>query len=725
MKRATPALAIAALTIAALAAGARCGRRAPDGPWPQAPVILISIDTLRADRLPAYGYGRGSTPQIDALASEGVVFEDTISHCPLTLPAHASLLSGLLPPRHGVRDNVGYRLKDEHRTLATRFRAAGRPTGAAVSAFVMRAATGLAQGFDRYDDALATDAKDASLGAQQRDGAAAVESLSRWIEAQGTRPFFAFLHLYEPHTPYAPPEPWRSRQSDPYDGEVAYADELVGRFLARLKAAGVYEKAVVMLTSDHGEGLGDHGEQEHGFFLYREAVRVPLLLRLPGRARAGTRVRGVVAQVDLAATLLDLTGLAGDGLDGASLRGALASGQAPPRRVYSETFFPRRHFGWSELLAVSEERFRFIRAPRNELYDTSADPRETRNLASERPDAVAAMSGWLDRVAGTRAPAAPEAVPAETREALQALGYVGGGVRAPKAGAALPDPKDKVQVYEAWRRATQLAAEQHDAEAVPELRKVLEDSPGMLDAWETLGLSLQRLGREGEAIRALERALEGDPQRASTHLALVRVHTLAGRGRQAERHARAAAASDPGRAYETLAQMMLEQRRYAEAADYARRSLAADRERVMSHYVLGAVARSQGRCAEAVAAFRAAAEAKSRQVRLVVPGLHSGTADCLARLGREAEAEVEFSREIEQIPWSRDGRVGLALLRRSQGRDAEARDALAGIVTRNSQAGAEDYWIVVRTLAGIGDAAGAREWATRARQRFPNDPRFR
>jgi len=714
------------IAIAALAAGAGCGRGAPTGPWPEAPVILISIDTLRADRLPAYGYGRGATPHIDALANAGVLFEEAISHCPLTLPAHASLLSGLLPPRHGVRDNVGYRLKDEHRTLATRFRAAGRPTGAAVSAFVMRAATGLAQGFDHYDDALTTDAKVASLGAQQRDGAAAVESLSRWIEGQGARPFFAFLHLYEPHTPYAPPEPWRSRFSDPYDGELAYADELVGRFLTRLKAAGVYERAVVMLTSDHGEGLGDHGEQEHGFFLYREAVRVPLLLRLPGRARAGTRVRGVVAQVDLPATLLDLAGLASDGLDGESLRPALASGQAPSRRVYSETFFPRHHFGWSELLAVSEERFRFIRAPRGELYDTSADPRETRNLAADRPDAVAAMSAWLDREVGTLAPAPPEAVPAETREALAALGYVGGGgVRAPKPGTTLPDPKDKVEIYEAWRRATRLATEQRDAEAVPELRAVLADSPDMLDAWETLGVSLLRLGREAEGIRALERALEGDPQRASTHLALVRVHTLAGRRQQAERHARAAAASEPGRAYETLAQMMLEQRRFEQAADYARRSLAADRDRAMSHFVLGAVARAQGRCADAVPAFRAAAEARSRQVRLVVPGLHAGLADCLARLGREAEAEAEFAREIEQIPWSRDGRVGLALLRRSQGRDAEAREALAGIVTQNAQAGAEEYWVVVRTLAGLGDTAGAREWAGRARQRFPNDLRFR
>ena len=366
------------------------------GPFREASVVLISIDTLRSDRLPAYGYAKGSTPAIDAISRQGVVFESVWSHCPLTLPAHASMFTGLLPPHHGVRDNMGFALEPTHRTLATRFKAAGFTTGGAVSSYVLRRSTGIAQGFDLYDDALVVDSSVESLGAQQRDGAIATESLGRWIDTQGDRRFFAFLHLYEPHTPYAPP-PQHRDHADPYDGEVAYADELVGRLVASLRARGLLDRVILAVTSDHGEGLLDHGEQEHGFFLYREAVQVPLVLRLPGASGAGTRVKGVVSQVDLAATLLDLAGLPQDGMDGISQRAALDTGTASSRPVYSETYFPRYHFGWSELLAVTEERYRYIRAPRVELYDLHRDPAERLNLAGERTAAGDALEAWLRR----------------------------------------------------------------------------------------------------------------------------------------------------------------------------------------------------------------------------------------------------------------------------------------------------------------------------------------
>src|SRR5206468_3923717 len=210
-------------------------------------------------------------------------------------------------------------------------------TGAAVSAYVLRRATGIAEGFDTYDDAIETDRTSDAMADQQRDGAAAVESLARWVEARGDRRFFAFLHLYEPHAPYTPP-PAHRNHAHPYDGEISYADELVGRFVNRLRAADRLDRAILAVTSDHGEGLGDHGEKEHGFFLYREAVRVPLIVRLPGGARGGTRVSGTVAQVDLPATLLDLLGLPAEGMDGRSQRLAIAKGAAEPRPVYSETF---------------------------------------------------------------------------------------------------------------------------------------------------------------------------------------------------------------------------------------------------------------------------------------------------------------------------------------------------------------------------------------------------
>ena len=397
----------AALLVALLLPSAAC-TRGGTGPFEGAPVVLVSIDTLRSDRVGCYGYAKAATPTLDALAREGVLFTDAFSHCPLTLPAHVSLFTGLLPPTHGVRDNLGFTLDPKHRTLARRFQEQGYATGGAVSAYVLRGSTGIADGFSLWDDTFETRSGAEAIGDLQRDGAVATEALAHWVEAQGGRRFFAFLHLYEPHSPYTPPAK-HGHHADPYDGEVAYADELVGRLLARLRSAGVYDRAVLAVTSDHGEGLMDHGEQEHGFFLYREALQVPLVLRLPGGRKAGTRVTGVAGHVDLAATLLDLAGLPADGMEGASLRGAIDSGHTAARPVYSETFYPRYHFGWSELLSATEDRYRFIRAPRSELYDRLRDPREQHDLAATRAEAVAAMASWLEEKAtagdgpGTRA----------------------------------------------------------------------------------------------------------------------------------------------------------------------------------------------------------------------------------------------------------------------------------------------------------------------------------
>jgi len=711
------------LAFAGLGAGAACTRAT--GPYGDAPVVLVSIDTLRSDRVGAYGYAKSRTPSLDALAREGVVFEDAFSHCPLTLPAHASLFTGLLPPAHGVRDNLGFTLDAKHRTLARRFQEAGYATGGAVSAYVLRRGTGIADGFGLWDDSFEIAAGAEAIGDLQRDGAIATEAVARFVEAQAGRRFFAFLHLYEPHAPYTPPAAHRAH-ADPYDGEVAYADELVGRLLARLRAAGVYERAIVAVTSDHGEGLMDHGEQEHGFFLYREALQVPLILRLPGGRRGGTRVAGVAGHVDLAATLVDLAGLPALGMEGVSLRGAIDTGRTLARPVYSETYYPRQHFGWSELLAATEERYRFIRAPRSELYDRVRDPGERHDLAAGRAEATGAMSAWLHEKAGGGGAPAQASVSAEAREALRALGYVGGGATVSSAPAfTLPDPKDKLAVYEMYRHALQLRQQERVEEAIAGLRAVVADSPGLLDAWHALGTTYGRLGRERDAMAAFDGMLRQDPANAEAHIALARLHGLAGRRDRAEKHALLASEKEPGRGFETLAQICLDQRRPGDAAAYARRSLAAEPDRAMSRFVLATTERLAGRCEAAAAEYRRAIESASRQKGLVVRDLHAGLADCLARLGREAEAEAEFRQEIALIPHSREARVGLGLLFRSQGRDAEARDALAGIVTANPRAGADEYFVVARTLATIGDREAAREWAARGRALYPNDARLR
>jgi choline-sulfatase len=714
----------AALMVLLAGATASACRGRPALPsYPDAPVVLISIDTLRADHLPLYGYQDGSTPNLDRLGGEGVVFDAAYSHCPLTLPAHASMLTGLLPPRHGVRDNLGFRLSPAHRTLATRFKAAGLHTGGAISAYVLRGATGIGQGFDFYEDGIEVPGGTESAGDLQRDGSVAVEALSRWIQDQGRARFFAFLHLYEPHTPYDPPERHR-HHALLYDGDISYADELVGRFLDGLRSRGVYDRAIVALTSDHGEGLKDHGEEEHGIFLYRESVHVPLVVRLPGGARAGTRVAGVVAQSDLAPTLLELAGVPADGMDGTSRRASLDGKAASGSLVYSETLYPRYHFGWSELFAVTESRYRYVRAPRRELFDLAADPREATNIAGEKQSVVEGMERWLQPKVAAGAASKPEEVPREVREKLRALGYVGGGSSAPATGA-LPDPKDRIATYEDFKRGLALRRGGRPAEAADQLRKVVRANPEMGDAWEMLGVTLLEIDRKPEAIEALDRTIALDPTRPEPHLALARVYALDGRRDLAVPHAEVAAARDPGKAYEMLGQIMLDEGRLEPAAQYARQSLEADHQRVMSHFVLGVVAQKAGRYEEALAAFRQAEAANRLQKGSVVLKLHASMADCLARLGREAEAEREFLAEVRAVPWSPEGRVGLAMLYRSQGRDAEARAALSGLVAAQQKPNAETYWTVVRTFSVLGDAAAAREWASRARSKFPGDARFR
>ena len=363
--------------------------------FPDAPVVLISIDTLRADHLPLYGYTAGSTPNIDRLGREGIVFDDLYSHCPLTLPAHASMLTGLLPSHHGVRDNIGFRLGPDHATLATRFHAAGLRTGAAVSAYVLRASTGIAQGFDSYDDAIEVEGGTESMGNLQRDGAAAVDSLARWISGQKGARFFAFLHLYEPHRPRnaAAPPPGHASPT------TARSPTRTSSWAAHRVAGGerTYDRAIVVVTSDHGEGLGEHGEAEHGIFLYRESVHVPLVLRLPA-PRGRTRVAGTVAQADCRPTLLELAGQGGRA-DGALRRALLP---APPPPAIPST--PRRSTrvttsAGARLFAATDGRYRYVRAPRPGLrpFERQVRAAQPRRRADQRGRSHESLAGAAGR----------------------------------------------------------------------------------------------------------------------------------------------------------------------------------------------------------------------------------------------------------------------------------------------------------------------------------------
>ena len=410
-------------------------------PLVSGPVILISIDTLRADRLPAYGYAGVETPAIDRFVADGVLFERAYSHSPQTLPSHVSMFTGLLPVEHGVRDNLGFAVGPEHALLPELLTPLGYRSAAVVSSYVLRTEVGLARGFESYDDRLPAAPPDASGVQAQRDGDDSRAAAERWLDenAGADSRFFLFLHLYEPHTPYAPPE--RFARYDPYDGEIAYADEIVGNLFDQLRARGLYHDALIVLLSDHGEGLGEHGEQEHGVFLYDEAIHVPLVMKLPRGRSAGRRVTVPVQHIDLLPTLLDLVGApAPDVLRGRSLRPLLAGGGDawPERRLYAEALYPRYHFGWSELYALTTDRYRYIQAPREELYDLIADPDERDNLASARARTVRDLRAALDEVRGEGPLRTPATVSDDTLRRLRSLGYLGGGAVDSETPAAAP-----------------------------------------------------------------------------------------------------------------------------------------------------------------------------------------------------------------------------------------------------------------------------------------------
>jgi arylsulfatase A-like enzyme len=417
--------------------------------------VIVTIDTLRADRLGCYGSVDVETPHLDRLAREGARALHSMAHVPLTLPSHVSLFTGKLPFEHGIRDNLAPALTKDIPTLAEVLRAEGFRTAGFVSSVVLAGHTGLGRGFEIYSDRFAEASDEVRfLNTVQKRGDQVLEEAISWLDGASSERSFLWLHLYDPHDPYEPPEPYRTRYRDrPYDGEVAWADELVGRLDEALERSGRSDETLLVVTSDHGEGLGDHGEALHGYFTYESTLSVPLLFRGPG-IRPGSQIEVTVGTVDLFPTVLDLLGLSpppGLPRPGRSLAGALLQeADAVEAPLYAESLVPRLHFGWSDLRVMREGRWKLIRAPRAELYDLVEDPGERRNLMGRTDTPSKRLRDALDeRLAAERegSPVASlETVPRELLEQLGALGYVGagGGGSASDPGA---DPKDKIEEF--------------------------------------------------------------------------------------------------------------------------------------------------------------------------------------------------------------------------------------------------------------------------------------
>jgi choline-sulfatase len=633
-------------------------------------VVVVTLDTLRADRLGCYGFRGISTPNIDRLAAEGVVFDRMTATVPLTFPSHSSMFTGLLPPRHGVRDNGGFFLDDERTTLAERMKAAGYATGAFVGAWVLESRWGLAQGFDHYSDRFdLSQFKVISLGTVQKKGDEVMDDALRWMGTVKGRRFFAWIHLYDPHTPYEPPEPWRSRYpGQPYLGEVAYTDAVVGRLTEWLGRSGLEGRTAVVLSADHGESLGDHGEGTHAFFIYESTTHVPFIVRTPWglRGRNATPASGV----DLMPTVLDLAGLPPEpGIDGRSLARAVVDPAADlGGAAYSETYFPRYHFGWQHLRSLRDARYTFVDAPTPELYDRGTDAGEQANVFKANSRRADDMRRRMESMAGQEAGKAPErkGLDPETLQRLAALGYVGNVADADPA-AILPDPKDKIELFGLMNAAKNAAQADRLEEAITRMRAVLARDPGIMDAHLTLGNWLAKAEKPEQAIEAFKQALSLKPDDEVAMLNLANAYRNRGKPDDALAAIdifRGALKTNPRnpQAWYQLATLYLDLGRVGDAKETFGEALAANPEMGAALNGLGVIAYHEGQAGEAESLVRRALQidGELRTARYNLAGI-------LEARGDIAQAERFYREELSTFPDHGRARFNLAQLLRQRG----------------------------------------------------------
>jgi arylsulfatase A-like enzyme/Flp pilus assembly protein TadD len=492
-------------------------------------LLLVTLDTTRADHLGCYGGPPGRTPVLDRLAARGTRYAGALTPVPLTLPAHASILTGLDPRAHGLRDNGIGSLPEDVPTLATALAERGYATAGFAASRVLDRRFGLGRGFATYDDAMAAE-RLGEFGYPERDAAAVTDAALAWLERRpAERPFFLWVHYYDPHAPYAPPA--RFRGHGEYAGEIAYVDSQIGRLLAALPDGGA--RTVIAAVGDHGEALGEHGEDGHGIFLYGATLRVPLILAGPGVDKGAVK-EGPVSLVDLAPHLLALLGVEARNENADTPAGGLASarrlGAAP--QVFSETHMPANAYGWAPLAAVTDARYRLVRAPAPELYDLATDPGERRNVVAEQRPVVARLARALrdHEAAIPQRDAAQVAADEELATALRSLGYLGGA--SGKHGDGI-DPKEGIELLEDFERAKRLLSQNAVDEALALFTRLVERNPANVPFLNRLAAAQLAAGRGEAAVATYRRAVERNPTLDFTHFQLAEAYLRLGRMQEA------------------------------------------------------------------------------------------------------------------------------------------------------------------------------------------------
>jgi len=650
-------------------------------------VVVITVDTLRADRLGCYGFEAARTPHIDRLSAEGVRVEHAIAATPITLPSHSTIFTGLYPPAHGVRDNGRYRLPDEVETLAERFKSAGYRTQAFVSAMVLHRRYNLSQGFDGYDDQLRREGEPAMFMIQERSGERTMDRVLKWLETalappKDRAPFFLWVHLFDPHQPYAPPAEDAKVSPTLYDGEIASADRQVGRLIEELRKRGVLDDTVVTFTSDHGESLGEHGEATHALFIYESTIRVPLIFRYPPKLPARKTYEGSVRSVDLMPTVLGLASLPPNDTQGVDLSDALAGTVEPPSLApYSESLHGQLEFAMAPLFGIRSKEWTYIRAPRAELYNRAQDPAETKNLLEAHENEAAKLDELVTKVRedskrfGLVADANP--LDAETVEMLEALGYMNES-DAPE-GLEGMDPKDGVRAFDEIDRARMLAHEGDYAGAKKVLESLLEWVPKNASARNLLALCEFRMNDPGAAKQLYLQSLAHEPRQPEVLRQLGRIELADGNSHAARERFLQSLKVDPAdvEAMILVAYLDLKEARPEEAKRWYERAIETDPSYPDAYLQYGDFYFRQGDFRQAKSWYDRGLQV---QPESFVGVLQAGTS--ALRLGDPAAAERYFQRATQIDPGSWKPLYNLACVQMRQGNPESAvtylRKAVAG-----------------------------------------------
>jgi arylsulfatase A-like enzyme/Flp pilus assembly protein TadD len=543
-------------------------------------VLLITLDTTRADRLGCYGYAGARTPNLDRLAAEGVRFENAYCPVPLTLPSHASIMTGLNPYHHGVHNNGTYVLTDDKVTLAERLKERRYVTGAITASFSVNSRFGLAQGFDVYDDNFQPIPMSQSMSTLERRAAEVFTAFSSWMTRKPAGKFFAWVHFYDPHMPYDPPgEYLKDFAGRPYDGEIAYMDQYVGEVIRLLREKGLLDNTLVVIAGDHGEAFGEKVERGHGIFIYEMTVRVPLIFyssRLPRGVTVASRAR----LIDIVPTVLDILNLGPPaGVDGQSLVPLMEGKKEKERDVYLESFYPKESWGWSELVGLISGKWKYIQAPKPELYDLSGDPMEKDNLFARNPAQASDLKSRLESMLAESASGAPSArrkLSLAEEEKLRSLGYIQFSGSA--AGGGSIDPKDRLQDLELYQQARDALLSDKLAEAEQAYRELLLRFPRIPESYANLADVLMRQNNAADAIETMRKGVEAVPGAESLWVKLAQTYLLTGKLPEASQAAQQALAINPDSLDALTVSLIVEERndRIPEALEHLERALKLD-----------------------------------------------------------------------------------------------------------------------------------------------------